>query len=138
VEYFPTENCTMFHWLLTYPAGHNIFTTTHPSMYDFLPMPEEQQYLLPMFGANLMLIYNTSITNNHILLFWLLCAFEEGCMAPKGSQRTCEFTFDRAMTHAKCHRFDQSAINIILANYFQWDMTKYVVFNRNYVKKVDM
>jgi len=75
-----------------------------------------------------------------LLPFWLLCAFEEGCMAPKGCQRICNFTYGgrMKMNYVNCHRFDQSAINIILANYFEWDLTKYVVVNKDEVTKVDM
>ena len=50
----------------------------------------------------------------HILWWWLRCAQDAGCLMPE-YKRGCKFQ-DRYKQYADCHRFDQSAINIIMSN----------------------
>ncbi|KHJ93647.1 hypothetical protein OESDEN_06434 [Oesophagostomum dentatum] len=47
-------------------------------------------------------------------------------MAPAGSQLFCEFVNGRYEEYANCHRYDQSAINILLANAYEYNITKYI------------
>jgi len=51
-----------------------------------------------------------------VLRWWVLCALEQRCIAPI-TELYCQFT-ERQDQYAKCHRFDQSALNILLANHF--------------------
>jgi hypothetical protein len=45
---------------------------------------------------------------------YVQCSLEKDCMAPVGSQIICNFpNGERYLKYANCHRFDQSAINII-------------------------
>jgi len=58
-----------------------------------------------------------------VLRWWFLCALERDCMAPT-SDIFCKF--HRRREYGKCHRFDQSALNILLANYANGDYGAYV------------
>ena len=57
-----------------------------------------------------------------MLKWWFLCAIEEGCIAPT-RELVCKFRGRREYAH--CHRYEQSAFNILLANYFNDNYTAY-------------
>lgn len=47
---------------------------------------------------------------------------EDACISPPGSELTCVWVDgDRWQRHAGCHRYDQSVINVILANIYNYD-----------------
>ena len=50
-----------------------------------------------------------------VIRWWFLCALEPACIAPT-TDLYCRFHGTEEYAH--CHRYDQSAINILLANYF--------------------
>jgi hypothetical protein len=51
-----------------------------------------------------------------VIKWWVLCAVERQCIAPI-SELYCQFSVRRDH-FADCHRFDQSALSILLANHF--------------------
>jgi hypothetical protein len=86
------------------------------------------------------------VTNTNVkqmICRWVLCALEQDCMAPPGSTVTCDGSrilkwheHDGAYVlikncfyyfNCRCHRYDQSALNIILASKFEFDCKKYSV-----------
>jgi len=72
---------------------------------------------ITMLEASHMLWYLTrqDRTTLSILKWWVWCALELDCMAPPQSNLKCKFIGDHYKDYANCHRFDQSAINIIAA-----------------------
>ncbi|MFH4984876.1 hypothetical protein AB6A40_011585 [Gnathostoma spinigerum] len=54
----------------------------------------------------------------------ILCATERKCIHPNGAQLTCSFSKDRK-SYAACHRYDQSLVNLLLANMFIHDPLHY-------------
>ena len=53
---------------------------------------------------------------------WLDCALHKECIAPKGAKRSpCHTTQNHDGHYVDCHRFDQSALNLILAREFGLD-----------------
>lgn len=106
--------CRYYPWVTVDSGGHSIFAATEPAMYNYLPLPESLSKTLTMFGANIQLIYGIKTVKEDVLKFWVLCALEPGCMAPKGAKLSCVFK-NGYTNYADCHRFDQSAVNILLA-----------------------
>ena len=102
-------------------TGHSNFAVTHPGMYHYLPSKVDSLKITQQWEANCMLIFRTQQVYNNILKWWVLCALDQKCIAPT-SQRACKFPkHDRYKEYASCHRFDQSAINILLANMYDFD-----------------
>jgi len=60
----------------------------------------------------------------NVFRWWFLCALEQNCIAPT-TDLYCKFNGRRE--YGKCHRYDQSALNILLANYFSNHYEAYVV-----------
>ena len=63
-----------------------------------------------------------------MIKWWFLCALERDCIAPNTSQ--LGYSFHGPDSYGLCHRFDQSAINILLANYFHDDHPAYMFYSR--------
>lgn len=85
-------------------------------MFDYLPMPENITKRKEMYGAGVQLIYGTIANRINVLYFYVLCALEENCMSPPMANLLCQFKADTFGEYGDCHRFDQSALNILL----QW------------------
>jgi hypothetical protein len=57
-----------------------------------------------------------------VIRWWVLCALEPNCISPT---RDLGCRFNGRDHYANCHRFDQSALGILLSNYFENDTSKY-------------
>jgi hypothetical protein len=101
-------------WSFLEPCWHSTFAVTAPGMMDFFNCSKERLYDRQL-AANFMLVYKTPEIVQNVLKWWLLCALEPECMGPKGGEVDCRFPADSYKTYANCHRYDQSAINILLA-----------------------
>ncbi len=107
--------------LLLSISGHSNFAVTHPGMYHYLPSSVNDLKRTGQGEANQMLLYRTHQTYHNVIKWWVLCALDKDCIAPI-MNRFCHFPQnDRFMTYANCHRFDQAAINILLANLYEFD-----------------
>ena len=106
-------------------AGHSTFSVTHPVMYEYLPT-DLAAAKGAQWGANSMFLYRTKSIFLNVIKWWVLCALEISCMAVnQNSTRFCSFGKDHFKTYVGCHRFDQSALNILLLNHFDLDILKY-------------
>ncbi|PAV62649.1 hypothetical protein WR25_10435 [Diploscapter pachys] len=77
-----------------------------------------------MYEAGLAFVAKTEDAVD-ILKWYVLCALDENCMAPNGSQGYCYFGNDSYGRYGDCHRYDQSVINVLLANANYFDRTYY-------------
>nr|CAD2126790.1 unnamed protein product [Meloidogyne enterolobii] len=96
-------------------SGHSIAFATHPDFYKYIPHYWEEmseKSLKEMHEANFMIIHRNEYTRK--LLKWaILCAYTLECIDPPGSTIVCEHPY---VGIAKCHRQDQSIINILTNN----------------------
>ncbi|TKR80099.1 hypothetical protein L596_014228 [Steinernema carpocapsae] len=99
----------------------SIFRATHERMYSYLPIPPEKAKALKMYGALTIIWVKTPRTQHAVLYPWVECALDAECMAPRGAQPYCWMGTYPEPQYAFCHRYDQSAINIILANAANFD-----------------
>jgi hypothetical protein len=108
-------------------AGHSTFAVTDPKMWQYLVTDPEKQKLKAQYEANSILIYRTERIVKRVLIWHILCALDRDCIAPRGSQQLCGFTKDPYnQRHGACHRYDQSAINTLLSNLYNFMPSSYV------------
>ncbi|KAI0239205.1 hypothetical protein LSAT2_010058 [Lamellibrachia satsuma] len=101
--------------------GHSNFAVTHPDMYRYLPTDINAQKKIVQFRGGILLIYRTEKVFRDILWWFVMCAQEARCFVPNFNIY-CNFApHDRYTKFAKCHRFDQASINIIMSNIWMRD-----------------
>ncbi|VDM59063.1 unnamed protein product [Angiostrongylus costaricensis] len=114
----PPENLSP---LTGYPdARHDI--------YKFIPtnFTEIKKPKAKMYEAGFVFAARTKDTVEKILKWYVLCALEEDCMAGNQEEKMhCGFKGDRFSEPPKCHRFDQSVVNLLAANAFYYDRHYY-------------
>ncbi|CAP25095.2 Protein CBG04378 [Caenorhabditis briggsae] len=123
------QECRKSQYLLHGYSGHGILSVTHPEVYKYFPTNpgELKKEKAKMYDAGFVFAVNTRQTMMNIVKWYFLCALEEDCMAPKSAVLGCQFVDDdRFRTYAGCHRYDQSIINLVLANQFWYDRRYYV------------
>ncbi|KAF8356811.1 hypothetical protein PRIPAC_91806 [Pristionchus pacificus] len=102
-----------------FPASHSILATTHPGMYDYLPINATRAIDVTMRAATVMFITRSDLGREAVK--WnVLCALTGDCFAPPGSELTCKFDGPRRV-YAHCNRYDQSSINIIIESLLDRD-----------------
>ncbi|KHJ98305.1 hypothetical protein OESDEN_01708 [Oesophagostomum dentatum] len=79
-----------------------------------------------MFEAGLVHVVRTKETLERILKWSVLCALEEDCMGTNIVPNICEFNrTDLFSSFAHCHRYDQSVVNVLLADAYYYDRHYY-------------
>lgn len=109
------------------PASHSNFATLIPEVLKYIPTNSidllKSEKKGSQHGANTFFVARTEYSVE-IFEWWILCALDKTCMAPPGAQVYCRFGEDRNNVFAKCFRFDQSILNLLMLNDFQ-DHNKY-------------
>ena len=67
-----------------------------------------------MIAATLFLIRATDESFELIVKPWVACALKSDCIAPEGSKLTGCLTPEKETDYNGCHRYDQSALNVLL------------------------
>jgi hypothetical protein len=105
-------------------AGHTNLPVTHPHTYQYLPSNLTALLSEHQLEANCMLLYRTRFVIKNVIRWWVYCALEEQCIAPD-KNRFCDPRQLNSTTHIGCHRYDQTAVNLILANVFNHTVREY-------------
>ena len=113
-------------------TGHSIFSATHSDMLEYLIMPSHQAKHVQMLDAATIMVYKTEQVYNNVLKWYVLCSLDRKCIAPKGNSLHCRFArSDRYYKFANCHRFDQSAVNILLSNGYKHNESLYLFSSKS-------
>lgn len=86
---------------------------THPAMFQAFGEQPEKFHHVKMAAAGVLLIEGKTFIHERIINPWAACALQEGCIAPAGLRHTSCPKGQYSYTY-RCHRFDQSALNILL------------------------
>lgn len=99
---------------------------THPKMFDYFHTTADNFLFLPMVESNKLLLYNTESVHEEIMLPWVQCALTLDCIHPIGAQSAgCRFNKKPQYRYSGCHRYDGSALNIVLGLRFGLDEMQY-------------
>ncbi|VDM65277.1 unnamed protein product [Strongylus vulgaris] len=95
-------------------------------LYSYLPTDIEALKTERCYDAAFAFIAKT-VEASELMRWYVLCALEKDCMGPPEAQLACSFAKDKLRIYANCHRYDQSVINILLANAYDYKANNYVV-----------
>ena len=101
-----------------HPVHYRAIEFTHDGMIEYLKFPNTRKEMADVktYSGGLWLLLVNSESRKKIIEPWFDCALHKQCMAPAGSQRKpCHFTDIHDGHYVGCHRYDQSALNLILA-----------------------
>ena len=110
-----------FPFLNLHPIPFRAIEFTHDGMMEYLHYPKHRKDIaqLPTLEGSCFLIWANSVMQEKLIEPWLDCALHRECIAPEGStKRHCNFTEVHDGHYIGCHRYDQSALNLILAREF--------------------
>ncbi|GFO22779.1 metk_1 protein [Plakobranchus ocellatus] len=106
---------------------HSSYVVTNPHMYTFLMTNERKLQATPHFEFNLAVIHNTRRVKHEFMRYLVSCALEEYCIAPPGSKVSCDLNMGNNKKYARCHRYDESAINLILNRWHNYQPREYLL-----------
>ncbi|ELU17546.1 hypothetical protein CAPTEDRAFT_202960 [Capitella teleta] len=75
---------------------------------------------VPMVKATAMLIYSTKAMMNNILWWWFACSLDPTCMTSNVIPSCDYWRDDEQTSYADCRVHDQSVLNVLLANYYDF------------------
>ncbi|CAG5118161.1 unnamed protein product [Candidula unifasciata] len=105
---------------------HSSYFVTNPHMYTFLITDERKLKNTPHFEMSLIILHNTRRVHHFFMRYLTSCATEEYCISPPGAQPKCE-TYLGGKKYGGCHRYDESAINLILNKWHHYSPKEYLM-----------
>ena len=106
------------------PTSLRAIQYTHEGMIKYLHFPASRKDMAAIgsFQGGVWLMWATDEMKEKLLKPWLDCSLHEQCISPKGSRIIpCSSGGTPDGHYLGCHRYDQSAINLILAREFGLD-----------------
>ncbi|XP_071163168.1 FK506-binding protein 5-like [Mytilus edulis] len=104
-------------------SPHTTHAVTHRQMYKYLPTDRKKLYHTPHMEIFALILHNSENVINKFMKLLVACAMEPKCLAPQSAKWKCDFDFS-GKEYADCHRYDESAMNILLKNWFEFDNSK--------------
>jgi len=99
---------------------------THQKMFEFFKMEPKDFYFQHPIEASHLVMYNSEHLVKTIMLPWVKCALLEECVNPLGAQNTgCLYNRRPYYLYQGCHRYDMSALNVLLGKAFSLDEEPY-------------
>ena len=81
----------------------------------------------PHFDFTLLILHNTARVRNYFMRHLVACAMEDYCIAPPDSKASCDTNLANNKRYANCHRYDESAINLILNQWHNYRPEEFLV-----------
>ena len=113
--------------------GHHrefdIIQVTHTGTLRYFNMTRESMQNVVGIDSE-MVLFKTSKVMMHILDLWCDCAMHEECIAPQMAiLNPCKYNRVKkgSIRYIGCHRFDQSALNIIIVKGYGTEVYKYIL-----------
>uniref|UniRef100_A0A914PIU9 Uncharacterized protein n=1 Tax=Panagrolaimus davidi TaxID=227884 RepID=A0A914PIU9_9BILA len=98
--------------------SHNMFSVTHPKMFECFPHINKKAVnnKIHTIQKRPLILWIGSENGLKIMKKFITCALHPECMGPTGSTTNCDYSLMTKFPNrfSGCHRFDQSAINLIL------------------------
>ena len=115
-----------FVWQPNEFVGLNAYT--NPKMFEYLREHRCCYTESGLIDMSALVFYRTNASWSYIMKPWLKCALNKPCIAPPKSNQDACFHMRHPKTTG-CHRFDQSALSLILDRMYQFSLKteKYVI-----------
>ena len=118
------KSIVKFPFLSGSPHWPAIVSLTHDGMLEYLRMQQSRKELVNFVGTQggVWLMWANSMMKARVIDAWVDCAVNKRCIAPEGSRlQPCNLNDLGSLTvgnYVGCHRYDQSALNMIFAREF--------------------
>ncbi|KAL5014065.1 hypothetical protein ScPMuIL_008335 [Solemya velum] len=103
-------------WTIPQPTS----AITHPKMFEYFEMDKENYIFHRAVKASQLIIYNTDHIHKELMLPWVRCSLAEECINPTGAQSVGCKEPKPLYLYSGCHRYDMSALNVILGHMFNY------------------
>lgn len=100
-----------------------IIAYTSPAMFEYLKESRCCYLEAALVDTSAMVFYRTNTTWSDVMKPWLKCALNVGCIAPLKARYSGCFEM-RSPKETGCHRYDQSALSIIMERMFKFTFKK--------------
>lgn len=111
---------------------------THPKMFDYFDTSQQNYWFHRMVSTDHLIIYNTERTHNQIMRHWVQCALTINCIYPKGAQSVgCNNNRRPKYKYSGCHKFEVSALNVILGMVFGDINSEYITHEQLFGVEVE-
>ncbi|GIY57334.1 uncharacterized protein CDAR_526121 [Caerostris darwini] len=112
--------------IVAWPINQPTSALTHPRMFDYFNTKQEKFFFHRMVQPNHIVLYNRDIVHSKIMYYWVKCALVPNCIAPIGAQNSgCRFDKKPLYRYSGCHRYDMSALNVVLGLMFDFSSSHY-------------
>ena len=108
-------------WGTTY----TVYSVTHPGMYHFLPTDTARLKRTVAREAGYVLVYRTKSVYRNVMYWWAMCALDRDCISPAWNNPVCVWPLIGVMEYLHCHKYDQSALNVLLVNHYGQKLEEY-------------
>ncbi|KAL8585327.1 hypothetical protein ACOMHN_067017 [Nucella lapillus] len=132
VEYFktgvvlPTLDRARAEGIAAWTIEHPTSAITHAKMFLFFGTQPERYYFHRAVESSHLVIVDSPMVREKVMLPWVKCALSEECINPRGAQHSgCNFLRKPLFKYSGCHFYDMSALNIILGSLFDFDERPY-------------
>ncbi|RUS91549.1 hypothetical protein EGW08_000664 [Elysia chlorotica] len=105
------------------PSAARITAHTLPQMFDYMGEDECHYFMYREIQAGFQVLKNDPLVIQAVLNPWTRCALEKSCMCPVDPQTVIRCSKELP----KCHRFDQSAMSIIMSKLYAADRNRFLV-----------